>query len=183
MKRTSIYSHICAFLVICLLHVLIYATGQHIYRSSANEPQWQLANSFAQKLSSGKPLPAYFSSDVVELDKTLEPFVILYDASKTPVKTTVSLNGKTPTLPPSVFEEAARQGSNVLTWQPQHGLREALVVLYAPHSNTPYVVVGRSLRYTEEQTEQHMKMVFISWILSIIILGIHWVLTNKPSIK
>jgi hypothetical protein len=65
--------------------------------------------------------------------------------------TDATLNGDPPQIPSGVRLAATASGRDTVTWQPQAGLRIALVVVPFPGGT---VASGRSLRLVEERVAQ-----------------------------
>jgi hypothetical protein len=82
-----------------------------------------------------------------------------------------------PSLPKGVFGQAMRYGENVFTWQPQKGVRVAVVLKSLQSSAYSYIAVGRSL-YEVEQREENLRwMAFISWLLCMGVIMLHWLVS------
>lgn len=151
----------------CVLFVG-YAQGQQIIRQNANEPQVQLAESIAAELSAGAPPQAFAGGGVAPLEMTQSPFVLIYDKTGTLIAGTASVGGKAPTLPNGVLgdhKDNFGTSDNRITWQPAANIREALVITpYTNASSTGYVVVGRSLRETENEESALTARTLIGWL-------------------
>ena len=71
---------------------LVYAEVQQSLRSSANDPQYQLATDAAVKLDAGaSPASVVGSSAEIDLAASLAPFVIVFDRNHSIVATNASL--------------------------------------------------------------------------------------------
>jgi hypothetical protein len=141
---------------------------QQILRLGANEPQEWMADDVVAQIESGAT-PANVATGIpVALESGSGPFIIVFDANGTPVAGTGFLGGVLPTIPRGVFD-AARNGddSHFVTWQPESGVREAIVVepfqATGKSSVTGFVVAGRSLAYTEYQENLLYERTFLGW--------------------
>jgi hypothetical protein len=101
----------------------------------------------------------------------------MYDQAGKPVAGSGELNGKLPTLPEGVFKYAKNKGEDRITWQPEKGIRSAIVVVSynSPNAQGGFVMAGRSLREVEKREHQLTVRVALLWIIS---LGILWGLVN-----
>jgi len=60
----------------------------------------------------------------------------------------------------------------VITWQPQRGIRQALVIKKTEANNLYFVAAGRSLRKVEERIGLLAQQVAFGWVSSLLILFI-----------
>ncbi|MDB5265959.1 MAG: hypothetical protein JWM39_672 [Parcubacteria group bacterium] len=187
-----------ALVGITLLAGVAYVNDQQTWRMMANEPQeWiaqNAANTAAQQTSApvapidtitgtntpvlnptpedAAPLPATAqgSQTHIAIERDEAPYTILYNAKRDAVSGTGYLHGVLPQLPSGIFDAAAKAGVNRLTWQPEPGVRQAIVVL--PITGGPltggFVVAGRSLAYTEWQESQLTQRWILGWLASAI---------------
>lgn len=131
-----------------LLGVLYVAVQQDL-RSGANDPQLATAQDLAGRLATGEDVDQVGAGPVVDLARSLAPFVIILDESNKVVASTARLDGATPRPPEGVMKAAAAQ-RNVLTWQPRGDVRLAIVVqAWQSGSSNGTVIAGRSLREVE----------------------------------
>lgn len=127
MKPLLIITHLSASIIITGILLLIYASVQQVYRSSANDPQIQIARDASVDIREGKSINKYFSFDTVNLTQRLATFIELFDKHGKPLKSTGLLNGSLPQLPAGIFEFTKQNKEDILTWQPQPGVRMAMV--------------------------------------------------------
>jgi hypothetical protein len=147
------------------------------FRSSANDPQIQMAEDAAEALEKGVAIVTILGNSKVEIEKSLAPYLVMYDQAGKPVAGSGELNGKLPTLPEGVFKYAKNKGEDRITWQPEKGIRSAIVVVSynSPNAQGGFVMAGRSLREVEKREHQLTVRVALLWIIS---LGILWGLVN-----
>jgi hypothetical protein len=155
-----------ALVGITLLAGVGYVNDQQTWRLMANEPQEWMAQSAANDAALDATSTPGSEHVVIERDEA--PYVILYDAKRDAVSGTGYLHGVLPQLPNGVFDAAARTGVNRLTWQPEAGVRQALVILPIKGGNLAggFAVSGRSLAYTEWQESQLMQRWLLGWLAS-----------------
>ena len=169
MKNHHILHFALAAVIITIIFGTIFHVTQQNYRQSANDPQVQLAEDTAAQLNKGARPEQPAANALLEIDKTLSPFVIIYNASDTPAFANARLNNTIPTPPTGVLEFAKERGENRVTWQPTSTLRIAAVV---KPWNGGTVLVGRSLRELEMRTQKMALTIAVCWLISLIILTI-----------
>lgn len=133
---------------IIMLCGLVYAVAEQELRSNADDPQIQMAEDTAARLNAGAPVATVAQSEPVDLSRSVAPYLIVFDDHGQPLASTAALAGKTPTLPPGVFDSVRTRGEDRLTWQPAPGVRSAIVVT---RYRQGFVLAGRSLRLVEER--------------------------------
>jgi hypothetical protein len=162
--------HIFKVLVIVvfvsLISLMVYGTMQQMLRQGINYVPVQLATDAVNRLDSGispksVPLPTN-----IEISKSISPFVIILDQNKKVLVSSATLNGVTPVIPQGTFDYVAGSGQDRVTWQPQPGIREALVVdKYSAEGSSGYVVAGTSLKESEATTDKIGRDIFIGWVV------------------
>jgi sensor histidine kinase regulating citrate/malate metabolism len=75
-----------------------------------------------------------------------------------------------PELPAGVFDFAKANGEHTVTWQPQTGVRMAMIILYANSSQVGFVAAGRSLQEVEIREHNLVTMILIGWIMCIAVI-------------
>ena len=146
---------------------LAYLTSQQMLRQGANDPQLQIAQEWAARLSQGAGTDAISNSGVVDIGSAPTTFVAAYDDAGKLVTSTARLHGATPGLPPGVLEYARSHGENRVTWQPEPGVRIALVVEHYGGVAPGFVAAGRSLRETERRDGQMMLLGLAAWLATL----------------
>lgn len=155
---------------ISLICGIVYTVVQQNYRLTANDPQCQIAEDAANAISNGADPKSLISNPPFELSNSLSPYLIIYDGLEQPIASSALLKGKIPKLPSGVLEHVKKNGEDIITWQPQQGIRQALVVKKTHGPNLYYVAAGRSLRKTEERIGLLMQQIAFGWICSLMIL-------------
>lgn len=152
---------------------LTYVSVQQSYRQSANDPQLQLAEDAAARLSSGATAAAVVGDAQVDLATSLAPFVVVYGADGQVLAASGSLDGRAPTPPEGVLQAARDGGSNMLTWEPRDGVRQAIeVVPWSSSSGSGTVLAGRSLREVERRVDDLTLMVGLGWVVTLLGIAI-----------
>ena len=170
MKILSFLNYLLLIAVITIIMGVIYATVQQSYRTGANDPQIQIAEDICAKIQQGKSVENIFQTDAIDISNSLSPFVVFYDASGKPLRSTGYLNGRMAQLPAGVFNVAKSNGQDRVTWQPQDGVRMAMVLIHINSSPIEFVAVGRSLTEVEIRESNLIKMIFVGWILCLVIV-------------
>lgn len=179
--------HTCSFflfflplaVVLSLVLGICYINEQQLLRLAANEPQIWTAKDAALRIENGEASDSVIPQTTVVLENDPAPYMEVFDSSGAPLSGNGRLHGELPTLPVGVFDKAAENGESWLTWQPEADVREAVdIEAIAGNDTTPkpgspsFVLVGRSLSYTEEQEHELTVRVFLGWFLSLVILAV-----------
>ncbi|MCC2630632.1 MAG: hypothetical protein K0S38_441 [Candidatus Paceibacter sp.] len=146
---------------------LVYIAAQQSFRMNANDPQINLAEDGATLLAQGQPPEIFGTNANTDMARSLVPFLLIYDDTGKVVSGTASLNGKIPTPPIGVFDEARRIGEHRLTWQPAPGVRIASVIVHYDGAKPGFILAGRSLREVEKRINIIMFYVFIAWVVAL----------------
>ncbi len=164
--------------VITVLSGLVYLSVQQDIRSSANDPQIQIAEDVATTLSSGQTPESFSTQNKVDMATSLAPYIIIFDETGKPVTATVELNGKTPEPPAGVLDYARDHGQDRFSWEPASGVRSAAVV---SKYHKGFVLAGRSMREIEKREERLEKQVGLAWmvtmfttLVAVFIFGTAW---------
>ena len=148
---------------------LIYAAVQQDLRQGANDPQIQMAEDTAAKLADGQSAQNTVPSEKIDIAKSLAPYLIIFDANGNPIASSAQLDGQTPTIPTGVFDYVRQNGEDRITWQPQEGVRNAVVVTQFKGSNSGFVLAGRSLREVEKREDGIMQLLLAGWVVTLLI--------------
>jgi hypothetical protein len=165
---------LCAALVITALYATIGGVVQNVLRSGANDPQLQLAEDAAARLSQGTTTVNPPGANV-DIAASLAPFLIVYDRQGRVVSSSGQLNGQTPALPGGVLTSTPLGGEKRVTWQPQTGVRVAAVVVATEQG---YIVSGRSLRAVEDRIGALQRLILAAWLLSLGALALTYLATH-----
>lgn len=145
------------------IYGIMYLAIQQYIRLSANELPLQYAYDIKAKIESGTPPPAAVTGiSPIDLKKSLSPFVFIYDGNGSRAAGTASLSGKNVELPAGVLDGIGGEEIKRITWQPEQGVRQAIVVINytLPGGGRPgHIVAGRSLQETE--TREHFVLMQI----------------------
>jgi hypothetical protein len=167
---------IASLIVVTLLCGLTYVITQHILRADANDPQIQMAEDAATALAKGQPPQSVLPRTKVAMDKSLAPFVIIYDSAGQPVATSGTINNQAPLLPNGVLEATKQNGEDRITWQPQNDTRIAAVITAYSGTTEGFVLAGRSLREVESRESEVLIYTIIAWIASLITISVPFAL-------
>lgn len=142
-------------LVISFSTILIYGGGQQSYRQNADDPQIQIARDTAWWLHAGRPMEQLLPKEPVAIETSLASYLIIFDTTGQALTGTGQLHGQLPTVPYGVLDVADEEGENRVTWQPEPGVRSAIVVVpYQYGATRGYVLAGRSLMMVEDRIGQ-----------------------------
>ena len=150
---------------------ITYINDQQTLRLGANEPQEWLSADAEVKIAGGESIqqvlmtPSLFATtSAVEISTDSSPYIVICDQSGNPIGGNGYLHGVLATLPQGVLASSTQDHRGFVTWQPEEGVREALVI---DHINSPtggYVVSGRSLAYVENEEDMLTARTFVGWI-------------------
>jgi hypothetical protein len=157
-------------LILTLMGGSASLTFQQMLRRGANEPQAQMAASYASQIASGAKPEDTIPHNHIDLKQSLEPFAIFYDDHGAPSVANASLNNAIPAPPNGVFNYLRKHGTDTVTWQPQPNVRIAAVAHRVSGPTPGFILVGRSLRLVEEQESLFWRMVFIGWFVFVLLL-------------
>lgn len=136
---------------------------QQIHRSLLNDPQTDIVRNAVIKLEAGKePVEVVGRgpdmNDKIDLEKSLSPFVGIYDKDGTPLETNGILENTPPKPPFGVFEYALANGEHTVSWQPNKNTRIALVVRPVKNSKGWFVASGRNMSEDENRVQKISKL-------------------------
>jgi hypothetical protein len=160
----------------------VYAAMQQSYRLNANDPQIELASDVATEMSAGSlPEDAVDTRGIkVDPSKSLATFGIVVDSAGKVTASNMELDGSTPVPPKGVLSAASLTHQNRITWQPEAGVRIALVVqAYKHDQNTGYVLVGRSLKEVEIRENMLFWMAAVTTGAVVLLGGLTAALANR----
>jgi hypothetical protein len=166
LKSASSFKLLLLFtFLITLACGLVYVTVQQSFRQSANDPQIQMAEDTARQLEAGASAQVLVGNQTIEIDKSLAPYIIIYDEKTEVVASNATLDNEPPKPPQGVFEYTKQNNQDRITWQPKAGVRSAIVM---QHYNGGYVLAGRSLREVEIRENKLEKQVGGVWIVGML---------------
>ena len=157
--------------------LLVYGTVQQDYRQSLNDPQVQIAEDAARVLATGAPVPSVVpQTQSVDIARSLAPWVAVYDDSGKMLGSTGVLDDAPPILPQGVFDAAQAgngkdtsiTGQDRVTWQPQEGVRSAVVVQHFSGTASGFVASGRNMREVEDRETRLSVIVGAAWLVLIV---------------
>jgi hypothetical protein len=145
---------------------LVEVTVQQTYRTGLDDPQLQLAQDGAARLDSGAAPAALATSPTVDADKSLAPFVSVLGADDAVLASGATLDGSAPKPPAGVLAAVRSPGRDRVTWQPQSGVRIALVGF--PAHDGRVVIAGRNMREVEAREDDLVRLIAIGWAAALV---------------
>ncbi|MCL6625180.1 MAG: hypothetical protein K6T68_01180 [Alicyclobacillus shizuokensis] len=123
-------------------------------------------------MGNGEPLGANANLPApVDLHKSLQPFLIVYNREEKSVQSTGYVNGQVPPLPQGVLRFTRQHHEDRVTWQPAPGIRIAAVVVSYGGNGGGYVLASRSLRVVEERESSLFNTVGIAYLSALLLLA------------
>jgi hypothetical protein len=142
-----------------------YGLVQQDIRTSANDPQWQMAEDAASALAAD-PSAVVVATAKVDMSRSLAPYLITFDLHGTITAASVELGGTTPSPPIGSLTAARTTGApHSFTWQPAPSVRQAAVVVAY---KSGYVLGGRSMRLVEEREAAIEHLAIAGWLAALI---------------
>jgi hypothetical protein len=155
---------------------LAYVLAQQGLRSRANDPQIQMAEDAVARLNVNDAPSEVVPTTEVDLATSLAPFVAVADSAGRIVASNGSLDGSPPSPPAGVAEAARESGQDIVTWQPQPGVRIALVAM---PWNGGTVFAGRSLRLVEQRENDALLVAAAAGAIGLLALGVASYITAR----
>ncbi len=134
-----------------------------------------MAEDGAVALGSGPTATSVAAAPIVDISRSLSPFVIVFDDNGKPIASSAVLNGATPTIPFGIFQYVRMSGEDRFTWQPENGVRIAAVVVRFSGTSSGFILAGRSLREVEKREDNTLMIVGIGYVLVLILLFVSWI--------
>jgi ABC-type multidrug transport system fused ATPase/permease subunit len=141
--------------------LLTYLVAQQTVRHGANELPAQFATETAIKLENGKSAESAIPANKIDISKSLDTFVMVYDHNKNLLATSGMMGNNKPSYPRGVLDYVDQKGKDRVTWQPKTGLRFATVAIKFDNG---YIVAGRSLQETEKLIGRIGELVLMAWV-------------------
>lgn len=94
--------------VITALCALAYVVSQQSLRLSGNDPQIQMAQDAAARLTAGEPVAGVAPTGTLDVGRSLAPFTIVYNDQGNVLEATGLLHGQPPALPSECSTACAR---------------------------------------------------------------------------
>lgn len=164
-----------------VLTLALYVIPQQVLRTGADDPQVQIATDMAALLSrygvtDGLRQGALLSTGVVDMERSLSPFVIVYDDQGHALGSNAQLDGQTPVLPKGVFDYVRTHGEERVTWRPIAGSRAVRIAAVVERVNGPqpgFVLAGRSLREVQSRIGHVENLAGLAWLamMGLIVVG------------
>lgn len=152
--------------ILTLLGGAAALTMHNMLRGGANQPQIDMTEWYAGEISAGEDPANVIPPGYVDVERSLQPFVIFYDDQGRPMRGTGYLDQKLPAPPPGVFDFVRNSRIEKVTWQPQPGVRLATVIrrVDMKGKSVGFILAGRSLRLVEKQENILWWMALGIWI-------------------
>ena len=163
---------------------IVYLTSQQSLRLGANGLPSQLAVETSIKLKEGQIVKSVIPVQKVDISKSLNTFVMIFDKNKNLIDTSGIMGESMPKYPEGVLDNVDKNGENRVTWQPKTELRFATVAI---KFNNGYIVAAQPLFETEKLIESIGNVILLAWIactgFSVLGLGIIYFFINKAKLS
>lgn len=166
------------------LVALHYLGMQQYVRLALNDEPNEIATDITAQLAPSSSLAnVSLNKNPVDLKDSLSSFTLIYGADKKQIAASSDLNGKAPSIPEGVLDFAKSHGENRITWQPENGLRYAIVVKYFNDKSEGFVVVGKSLKESEKKQSALLLESVATWTVLQVVTLVAFVLIIKLNNK
>jgi hypothetical protein len=123
-----------------------------------------MAEDMAKGLTDGQNVDVLFPRAQVDIASSLSPYVVVFDETGGALASSGLLYDKMPALPSGVLEYVRQNGEDRITWQPEPGVRSAIIVTRYSGSQSGFVMAGRSLKEVENRVTQLEMLIGIGWL-------------------
>jgi hypothetical protein len=168
--RTALKAWLPLATLATLIAGMVGIVAHQVLRQSANDPQIQLAEDWADQIVSGTDVTRLSLGAFIDPARSLASFGIVYNQDGNIVASSVSAPS-TMAQPSGVFDavDAAANKEARYTWQPASGERYAAVLKRATFDGTSYyILAGRNLRAVDQRIHQTMWIVGSSWAATVV---------------
>jgi len=148
---------------------------------NANDPQVQIAEDNEARIEDYGAGPQTVVGTPVDINKSLAPFVIVYDESGVAVASSGLLKGIIPVPPRGVFEYLKTNNEDRFTWEPESGIRSAVIMRRISGNRPGFILVGRSMREIETRIHSLEFMIGGFWLAGMIISLLYSIFITRPS--
>ena len=182
--KKSIWIWIIIIFIVTFNCLLVYIVAQQTLRLGANELPSQLAMETLIELQNGKSMEEIIPKEKIDISKSLNAFVLVYDRNKNLVDSSGILDNIKPVYPKGVLEYLDNNNESRVTWQPKAGLRFAsLAIKY----DNGYIVAAKSLSETEKLIDKLGELILFAWLACMVFITIAlsmiYVYTRKNKTK
>lgn len=169
------------------LTVIVYASVQQVVRLGADDLLVAMAEDAASRWDAGAAAASLLPPTQVDVALSLSPYLMVFDGQGRLMASSAALHGQPPPVPAGVFASARERGEDRVTWQPEVGVRSAIVVVPSKYG---FVVAGRSLRLVEQREDVLGHLALALWVLTLaalaaVALALGWLLpladSSRPS--
>jgi len=149
---------------VTVLSALAMGVAQQVIRTGADDPQVQMSEDAARLLNTGAPPDTVIPAQTADIGRSLAPYLMVFDRTGQLLASSAQLHGRAPAFPESVFSSVTGGRADKISWQPEAGVRSAVVV---QRWNGGYVVAGRSLRREEDRIDSLLRLVVAGWLVAL----------------
>jgi hypothetical protein len=148
---------------------LVYLTVQQDIRIGSYEPQIQLSEDTASRIANNEDPKKVFPPGQIDISKSVAPYLIVYDDKGNVLASNAILNNQVPKVPQGVLDYAKTNGQDRISWQPEVGVRSAIIVTHFSNPKiSGSVLSGRSLREPEKRIEMLGAQVALVYLIIIL---------------
>ena len=155
-----------------MMYAFIYFLMLHHIRASADELPLRITELLINRIEEqARPIPQSFSEfERVDMQRNQDPITMTYDSAGVMQTTNAWLHGSCPSLPRGSLYYARKNSENRLTWQPEKGVRYAMVIVpFDYYGKKGFVAGGASLKEPEKRIASVQWLTIIAATITIFI--------------
>lgn len=155
-------------LILSFFSFVVYIVVGQSVRSAANDTQAEVIEHVLREVYADPHLDlTRLLGPVIDIKENLAPFVIVFNNGGVPVASSAVLNGGTPVPPAGVFKYLLKHDDHRFTWQPEKGVRIAVVMRKLEGEPYGFILAGRSLREVERRKGEMGFLVVLSFVVGL----------------
>jgi hypothetical protein len=163
MIRTFIRLLIPSILVSAVVMCTGFVVSQQMIRTATDDSSIMIAHSVADMIAQNGSYMIPDEYRDLEIDRSVSPFVIVFDNNYEIRATTGYMDRRTPVPPLTVFDHARDEGEYRFSWEPAPDVRIAAIVARFDGDSSGFVLAGKSLREAEARIDDSATIFMVGW--------------------
>ncbi len=159
-------------IILAVVTTIVFMTMSVVLRQeirlSANDEQVQLAEYGASMIERGLAPEAATGPVRIDISRDHVPYMMVFNSDGQIIASNALLRDVAPKIPSGIFESASTTGEARVTWEPEPGIRSAIVAVAYGGANPGFVVVGKSLRESERRDDVIFSIIAMAWFASMV---------------
>ena len=147
-----------------LMAVLASVLTQQHLAVAAHNPQAKMAEQAVARLDSGTDVRSIVPAKTIDMVSSSDPYLVVFDRARHVLISSAALHGRSPEFPASLFSNLPFRGEREITWQPETGVRTAVVVARWTRG---FVLAGQSLGPSSNLEREVWLVAVLGWLASL----------------